>query len=233
MALASLGLFASEVTTILAAKYPQHFSVNLILVGAVVDGVSGSFLLGMSMAHAYAADTTNIAKRAVNFGYFQGALFLGIALGPGLGGYIIERTGNVLLVFYLAMASHGFFVLYVLAVLPESLTAERMERAREKYERIQLANREELERLPKTWFQRARSWNPFEPLGILWPTGPGSSPRVRTNLALLAATDTLLFGVTMGGMVLIMYAEFKFGWHNYEVCGSPLSLERAECRNYN
>src|SRR5690606_24060532 len=39
------------------------------------------------------------------FGYFQGALFLGIAIGPLLGSLIIKATGDVLNVFYAAMVS--------------------------------------------------------------------------------------------------------------------------------
>lgn len=103
MAFSSFGLLASEITTILAAKYPHLFSVNIILIGAVVDGLCGSFLLGMALSYSYAADCTSPARRAVAFGYFQGCLFLGVAIGPALGGMLIEATGNVLTVFYAAL----------------------------------------------------------------------------------------------------------------------------------
>lgn len=107
MAFSSFGLLASEVTTILAAKYPHIFSVNIILVGAVVDGICGSFLLGMALSYSYAADSTSPARRAMAFGYFQGCLFLGVAVGPAIGGAIIETTGNVLNVFYAALVGHS------------------------------------------------------------------------------------------------------------------------------
>lgn len=107
MAFSSFGLLASEITTILAAKYPHIFSVNIILVGAVVDGFCGSFLLGMALSYSYAADCTSPAQRAMAFGYFQGCLFLGIAAGPALGGMLIEATGNVLTVFYAALVGNS------------------------------------------------------------------------------------------------------------------------------
>lgn len=107
MACSSFGLLASEITTILAAKYPHLFSVNIILIGAVIDGLSGSFLLGMALSYSYAADCTSPARRAMAFGYFQGCLFLGIAIGPALGGMLIEMTGNVLTVFYAALVGNS------------------------------------------------------------------------------------------------------------------------------
>lgn len=103
LVLSSLGLLASEITTILAAKYPHIFSVNFLLIGSIIDGVSGSFMVGMAVAHSYAADCTTVAERAVGFGYLQGALYLGIATGPALGGMLIKATGNVLDVFYAAL----------------------------------------------------------------------------------------------------------------------------------
>jgi len=105
MAVSSFGLLASEITTILAAKYPDVFSVNILLFGSLIDGICGSFMLGMALSYSYAADCTSTARRAMAFGYFQGCLFLGIAVGPVLGGLLIERTNNILSVFYVALVS--------------------------------------------------------------------------------------------------------------------------------
>lgn len=103
MACSSFGLLASEITTILAAKFPETFSVNILLLGSAVDGICGSFLLGMALSYSYGADCTSPAKRATAFGYFQGCLFLGIAVGPAMGGWLIEATGDVLSIFYAAL----------------------------------------------------------------------------------------------------------------------------------
>ncbi|KAF8476000.1 tetracycline-efflux transporter-like protein [Kalaharituber pfeilii] len=212
----SFGLLASEMATVLAAKYPHIFSVNLLLLGAVIDGLTGSITVAQAVAHSYAADCTTSARRAVSFGYFQGTLFLGIAIGPALGGMLIKATGNVLNVFYAAMTAQIVIILYVVLVLPESLTSTRMAQAQVKHRHSQFAQ-EASGQEPRGLVAKLKSWNPLEPLSILFPTGPGSSPRLRTNLIVLAATDTLFFGIGIGGMtVIIIYAELMFGWGNYE-----------------
>lgn len=96
-------MLASEVTTVLAAKYPHIFSVNILLLGAVFDGITGSFMVGLAVGHSYAADCTTPENRAVIFGYFQGSMFFGIAAGPALGGMLIKATGNVLNIFYASL----------------------------------------------------------------------------------------------------------------------------------
>ncbi|KAH0604783.1 uncharacterized protein H6S33_006451 [Morchella sextelata] len=213
MACSSFGLLASEITTILAAKFPETFSVNILLLGSAVDGICGSFLLGMALSYSYGADCTSPAKRAMAFGYFQGCLFLGIAVGPAMGGWLIEATGNVLSIFYFALGAHVFFILYLFCILPESLSDRRKKIAQEKHaQEIQIYGG-----TLKSWVHTMNPVNLVRPLSVLFPTGPGSSPRLRLNLMLLAATDTILFGVGIGGMtVIILFAELKFGWGNYE-----------------
>ncbi|KAF8418944.1 major facilitator superfamily domain-containing protein [Tirmania nivea] len=221
------GLLASEVTSTLAAKYPHIFSVNLLLFGAILDGVTGSLMVGMAVAHSYAADCTTAEKRAVSFGYFQGSLFLGIAAGPALGGMLIKATGNVLSIFYAALAAHGFFMLYIMILLPESLTPARMRAAQEKHVHQQSLREQAAGSQPRSYAHAFKSWNPLQPLAILFPIGPGSSPRLRTNLVVLAVCGTLFFGAGMGGMtVCIMYAEMMFKWGNYE---SSIYLSFVNC----
>ncbi|KAI5811264.1 tetracycline-efflux transporter-like protein [Peziza echinospora] len=218
LAISSMGLLSSELTTVLALKYPQTFSVNLLLGGAVIDGLSGSFMLAMAVAHSYAADCSSVADRAVSFGLFQGVLFLGIAVGPALSGILIKTTGNVSSVFYIAMAAHGLFVAYILLILPESLSPARMALAKRKYAHFMNIEEEGLlQDHSGIFLQKIVRMNPLKPLRILYPTGPGSSPRLRLNLMLLAAADALFYGVGMGGVaVIILYAQKTFDWQNYE-----------------
>jgi len=213
------GVLVGEVLTILAAKYPNVVDVNWILVGYAVDGLCGSFVVGMALAHSYAADCTPPQKRNVAFGYFHACLFTGIAIGPVLAGYIIEsrqkvvsKNEAVLLVFYIALACHCIFILFLLVVIPESLSKPRQEAARARYHREQ-----EIFGPHYDWINRIRYMNFFAPLKILWPTGPGSSSAVRWNLALLAATDTIMFGVAMGTLgVVVVYIRLQFSWQDWE-----------------
>lgn len=72
----------------------------------------------------------------------------------------------------------------------------------------------------QTWYNRMFSFlrgsNILAPLAILYPSGQGVSGALRRNLALLAAVDTIIFGVGMGAMtVVIIYSELMFGWGNF------------------
>ncbi|KAH4046887.1 hypothetical protein HBH49_174460 [Parastagonospora nodorum] len=215
----TIGTLFAEVLTILAAKYPDIFHVNWILVGYCIEGVTGSFIVGMAIAHSYASDCTSPQKRTVAFSYFHACLFGGIAIGPALSGYVISarekyvgHTEAVLLVFYIALAAHLVFIASLMFLIPESLTQARQEEARERH-------KEDMEKLgpASDWINQLRHLNLFKPLEILWPTGPGSSSAVRWNLALLAATDAIMFGVAMGATgVLLVYTRRQFGWHELE-----------------
>lgn len=194
----------------MAVKYPQYIDVNFLFIGAVFDGLCGSFMLGLALAFSYSADCTSSKHRAMAFGAFQGCLFLGVAIGPALGGLLVEATGNILSIFYVTLVAHFIFIVYILTILPESLSKRRMLEARKKHTAKLLNDGE-----GKHWSSPKHL---FQPLGILFPTGPGTTTRLRLNLILLAIIDCTIFGVGAGGMtVIIMYAERQFHWRNFEV----------------
>lgn len=208
LAITTSGGVLSEIVTIIAATNPDSINYRILILGAFFEGICGSFIAGMAITHSYAADCTPPAKRAVAFGYFHACLFGGIAFGPLLAGVIIKATGQILVIFYIALGAHLIFLTFLLLVIPESLPKKRQMAAREKYR----MEREDDVRNGKTAsiFHAA---NILAPLKILYPTGPGSSPRIRTNLVLLSAVDTILFGTAMGAMtVTIYYSKLAFTW---------------------
>lgn len=215
MAYMVLGLLVSEIITILTAKYSDVLPVQWLLLGFFFDGLAGSFTAGMAVAFAYASDFTPPAKRKVVFGWLHGCLFGGIALGPFLGGYIVKASGEIVTIFYVTLACHFIYFLFLAFLLPESLTKQRQVAAREKY------NSGVLRVHSRAWvsyiYSRLKSSNLLGPLSILYPTGAGSSNALRRNLMLLAAVDTAMFGVAMGSMtVVIIYSEYIFHWGNFE-----------------
>lgn len=219
LVLTSLGTVIGEVITICAATYPETFPVNLLLLSYAVDGLTGSFIVAMAISNSYATDCTPPAQRNVAFGYFHGCLFTGIAIGPIVAGYVVEATGKIVMIFYVLLAVHTFFVTFVALFVPESLTKKRQMLAREKY------NQDYQRNGPTTdW---VRSLNLLQPLTVLWPTGPGSSPALRRNLFFLAAVDTIVFGVAMGSLtVIVIYTNYMFGWKTFE-SGRFLSIVNA------
>ena len=204
----SLGSFSMEVITIIVGTHPDTVSVYWILLGSLLDGLCGSFTAGMALSFAYAADCTAPEVRNNAFGYFHGCLFLGVALGPLMSGLFIKLTKTVMVAFYIALGCHIFFILYMLIVVPESLSKERQALHREKHNIARMETKED------DWITTIRKYNILEPLWVLRPKGPGSSSLLRRNLVLLASIDTMMFGVAMGTMnIILIYAQYRFGWN--------------------
>ncbi|KFY90798.1 hypothetical protein V498_05824 [Pseudogymnoascus sp. VKM F-4517 (FW-2822)] len=211
LAFAVVGGLCAEIVTILAATYPDTVHYQWILFGSILDGLCGSFTSAMAMTHSYGADVTTPATRGVAFGYFSGALFGGIALGPLLAAFISKVTGNILSVFWIAFFCHLIVLLYHLFILPESLSHKRQLAARARHE-LELSA---ASASPTSY--AARAANLLAPLKILCPTGTGTSLHLRMNLILLAAINTLLFGAAIGtGSVLVFYTNYQFDWGDFE-----------------
>ena len=217
LAITVLGTLLCEAVIVMVARCPDTFSVNWILLGYTIDGLGGSFIAAMALSFAYASDCSPPDKRNVAFGYFHGSLFCGIAIGPIIAGYIVKATGQLLSVFYIALAAHGAFLLFLLLIVPESLSKQRQLRAREKSESTGIIEQQTLSKRLSYAIKLFTGTKLLQPLAILWPTGEGTNPAVRRNLALLAAVDTTMFGVAMGSMtVVIIYVGYMFGWTTLE-----------------
>ncbi|CAK7565391.1 MAG: hypothetical protein SEPTF4163_003307 [Sporothrix epigloea] len=238
MALSSCGGLSAEIITILAANFPDVVSYRWILASSVFDGLVGSFTMGNIVSHSYTSDCTPPSKRTITFGYLHACLFTSMALGPLLSGYFVEWTGSLLSIFYVTLVCHTLFVLYIIFVLPESLSKRRQSIAREKFAkdkevyaaklREEELRQEEEEaagvRTRKTGLVglyrraalRVQQSNPLAPLRILLPKG-AAQKRVRRNLIILAVVDTLIISSSMSlGPVLLLYSEFLFKWGNFE-----------------
>lgn len=205
----SCGALVTEVLTIFIAKNAETVNYRWFLFGAVIDGLSGSFTTSMALSYAYATDCTAPPKRAIAFGYFHACLFGGIALGPLFAAMVFKATHDLITVFWIALGVHLFFMLCIGFVIPESLSKKRQLATREKDASL----REQTASRTPAWLTTARRGNMFSALSILWPTGRGTSTKLRLNLVLLATVDTIMFGVAMGAMtVVIYYTGFQFGW---------------------
>lgn len=223
--LASIGGVVMETITILVAKYPEKISINWLLLGALTDGLCGSFNAGMALAFAYASDCTPPEKRNVAFGYFHGVLFMGVAFGPILAGYIIQQTGDHVVCFYMAIGCHMFFMLFILYCVPESLSEERQRKAHDTWLLQTQKPRE------GSWMDRVTYQYVIEPLSIFLHQVPVSCIN-QCNLLSLAAIDTIMFGVAMSTIqIVLIYAEFKFGWNEMDSATflSTTNIVRVAC----
>ena len=241
MVIASSGGLVGEVITILAANFPDKIHYNWLILSAFVDGLAGSFTVGSVMSQSYTSDCTPPSKRAVAIGYMHACLSVGMALGPLFGGFVVEKTGSLLSMFYLVLGCHIVFILYIIVLLPESVSKRRQMLAREKHAKMQAvrAAGEEDDDLAsaasgpsatlRVLFRGIRKSNPLAPLRILLPPGRRLG-KVRRNLVILAAMDTILLtSIMSSGSVTMLYAESMFHWGNLETSEfiSLLSMVRV------
>ncbi|EFY98996.2 MFS transporter [Metarhizium robertsii] len=213
LALASCGGLLGEIITILAAKFPETVDYRWLILGSIFDGMTGSFTAGNILTQSYASDCTPPSRRAVAIGYIHACLFTGLAVGQLLGGEIVRLTGSLVSIFYVCLAAHSFFIVFVAFVIPDSLSKKKQLAAREKH------RKEEGERRARrtSWFSSVQERNPFSSLSVLWPRGRGTSTRLRLNLVALATCDMIIMGTAMAaGQVIILYAEYVFGWQTPE-----------------
>ncbi|PYH93202.1 MFS general substrate transporter [Aspergillus ellipticus CBS 707.79] len=223
LAISALGTVVAEAITVFVAARPDIVSVNVLLIAAFFDGISGSFTTIMALSMSYTSDCTAPAKRSVAFSYLYGSLFGGIAVGPLVAAFLIKKTGHVLSVFNASLALHVLYFVAILTVVPESLSKEGQHVSRDSYRRkastegesgwLSLGNLN-----PKNLIAPLSALLP--PVGrpsSLFPNRHGASPPLRRNIILLTLIDTLAFGIGLGtAQVVIIYAEFKFGWGNVE-----------------
>ncbi|KAK1598220.1 major facilitator superfamily transporter [Colletotrichum navitas] len=212
LALASCGGVVAELIVILCANFPWTFHYDWLLLGAVADGLTGSFTAGSVLINSYASDCTRPSQRGVRIGYLHACLFTGLAFGPLLTGYFVAWTGTLLSVFYVTMGCHIFFIIFVGLIVPESLSSQRQLRAREKHD-------QEQKRVARGTWSTLKAANPLAPLRVLWPTGKGTSSRLRLNIIALSFTDMIFIGATMSaGTVILLYSESPetWGWGTLE-----------------
>ncbi len=208
----SLGSMCGEIVTILAASYRGTININWMLLSFFLDGITGSAILAMAMVNTYATDCVPAHCRSTAFGYFHGCTCIGIALGPILAGFVVKWSGSIVTVFWIMLGVHVCCALFVLFFVPESVSKRRREKAREKAALAKTARREGASSM-----QHLNPLTLLEPLKILYPTGPGSTPALRRNLVVLAAMDTIMFGVAMGSAnVVLIYVNSQFGWGTFE-----------------
>ncbi|KAF8333023.1 major facilitator superfamily domain-containing protein [Cantharellus anzutake] len=153
----------------------------LLVSGAAVEGLMGSWATFFAVMNAYISDCTEPETRATFFSRFQGLHFVGNSLGPAIGSVVlrvfrIPGPARVPTIFYLALATNMINLLYVLLILPESVSSEDQDFARKqraKVERRQAVTSEIADTLliPKRlfWKLKRQLREVLAPLAVLLP----------------------------------------------------------------
>src|SRR5688572_25256641 len=123
-------------------------------------------------------------NRSVVFGWIQGSFYVGVALGPTIGGWIVKLTNNLLSVFYVVFVIYVIIFLFFLFILPESLTKEKL------LENLKLL-RVNLDNTNRSWFLNntffSLIYNIFKPLTIFLPSNSviNDNDKINTKYSLL------------------------------------------------
>nr|CAG8600311.1 1677_t:CDS:2 [Entrophospora candida] len=118
------GTIFAFLITILVGNYWRIIGIKLMFIGAIVEGLCGGIIAINTACHAYTSDCISPENRSLSFGLMNAFAFGGMTVGPTLGGLIIKKTGSVLSIFYIAMFAQSIFLLFVIFILPESLSSE-------------------------------------------------------------------------------------------------------------
>ncbi len=111
----NFGLGIDYLIMALAPNFPWLF------VGRLISGAAAG---STSAAYAYVADVSTPEERATRFGYLQAAFALGYAIGPAIGGFLVDFV-DVRAPFWVAAGLSLANAGYGLFILPESLPKDR------------------------------------------------------------------------------------------------------------
>ncbi|MCB0004910.1 MAG: MFS transporter [Anaerolineales bacterium] len=119
-----LVLIISQIgTTIAFAMIGLAQSVEILFIARILDGITGGNII---VAQAYVTDVTPPTKRTEALGYVFGAIGLGLAFGPALGGGLSALFG-ARVPFLLAAVASLVTVLLTWLLLDETLSKEQQQ----------------------------------------------------------------------------------------------------------
>jgi MFS family permease len=192
-----------------------------LLIGPILEGTLGGISAASAAIHAYVSDCTTPAERSRAFSLLMGTFFIGMALGPTIGGLMVKHTGNILSVYYLATSVHVLYAIVLWTVLPESRSPAQLAVAQRKYETDHAAMA--LKR--KGFMSRViyASTGSLRPLAIFIPrriesaSSPGKLGKRDYRFLLIVAAQasvTMIFG---GIPFKLQYVQAVLGWTSVEM----------------
>ncbi|RIA87024.1 major facilitator superfamily domain-containing protein [Glomus cerebriforme] len=124
--ISSAGTILSTLVLIFVSNFLETFGIYCFLIGPLIDGLTGGFYAISEASYAYATDCTHPTRRSVVFGWIQGAMFAGFAIGPTIGAWLVKITDSLLSVNYVILVVYIILFLFYLFILPESLSKEKL-----------------------------------------------------------------------------------------------------------
>jgi MFS family permease len=216
------------VSSIIAvAKF--KFSLWLLVIIHVFQGILGGPAILITCVYAYLADTTTSTARTQSFLFTDAFTFTAFTIGPFLGGILYRNLGLVR-VFELVVGMELLVFMYVLFILPESMRSNQQQQQQQQGGGETQQSGEGGhggggggggvdKRTPLQIF--FGSWGSV--LDVLATPGRGSSVRV---LSMVTAVGAMVFSAYQ--YVFFFYPSKRFGWDSYD--NGLFSLTNSLCR---
>ncbi|KAG9298785.1 hypothetical protein G9A89_012853 [Geosiphon pyriformis] len=205
------GIILAIANIIFVAHYWSLVTLNFLFVGAIVEGMLGGMIAINTACHAYLTDCIRPDNRSVAFGFMHASAYFGMSIGPILGGFLIKFTGTILSVFYFVLFSYILFFLFILIVLPESvspailrerqaLSSPTVKSIRDVFVALKILNQKPVESYSNSWCGR--------------------------NVVYILAIIYFIYRVSQAGQseIFVLYSTYKFHWTTLEN-GFLLSLQ--------
>ncbi|KAF9353096.1 hypothetical protein BGX26_009117 [Mortierella sp. AD094] len=192
-------------------KWWDQIGLPLLVISSLVSGLTGGIGLAGTMSLAYAADCTDPSKRSLVYSWLHAGLFMGLAIGPYLGGSIVRVTGTFLTIIYIDICAALISLLLLIVVMPESIPRKQPAHIRNLYEQVTKSDQKQQDDSKKP--QEHVPWHShlLQSLRFFKPNGHN------TNLILLGAISFLQMLALKGTFsVLILYTNLIFQWTEYE-----------------
>ncbi|EIW85094.1 MFS general substrate transporter [Coniophora puteana RWD-64-598 SS2] len=214
------GLLINDIVYIITALFSDHLPGGywFLIIGSILEGFLGALPAGVGALHGYIADCTDPSARSRAFSLNLGLMFSGMALGPLIGGILISTTGQTLSVFYLAAAVHAAYIVFINAIVPESLTPARRVAARAAHRSAALKKAAAAKiqvRSVRLLSVLAGILGFLTPLAVLGPiTVSDKQGRAKRNWSLLylAVSYGLTVSIIASMPFKFQYASKTFGW---------------------
>ncbi|KAL1949746.1 hypothetical protein VTO73DRAFT_8627 [Trametes versicolor] len=143
LAVATMGLFLTDLVFILVSTPHSIFAAHghkFLIVSPIMEGLLGGWGTLQAATSAYISDCTSDGSRAHIFSRFTGVFYLGFAVGPAIGAFLIRHpfipifspaigvhngAPTVTSVFYVAATASFINLLLALFLFPESLEKKK------------------------------------------------------------------------------------------------------------
>ncbi|GLB40410.1 putative major facilitator superfamily protein [Lyophyllum shimeji] len=214
LALFLLGAMAMESIYLLVMGPESIFgrhAEKLILVGPIMEGLIGGLSAFNGVVHAYTSDCTPHGSRSKIFSTIQGIVFVGLAVGPWVSGFVLpeSRTLEVSDAFSLSIGLLATTLFYLVVICPES--RQPMEHEEEIFNR-QPPLFERSPVLAIRQYTRSMISALIIPVTMFAPRPRPGRSRRNYNLTLLGAALFLYIISTAVYSSKYMYAQHVYSW---------------------